>query len=239
MDTVARLADGVIVNSAATGRSLRGVFDRAGRAPPVLVAPLGIDLPGLAMPPAAAENIFVCVGTIEPRKNHLLLLHIWRRLAQNPSPPRLILVGRRGWENENVIDMIERCAPLQGLVEERRDLSDREMSDLLRGARALLLPSFAEGYGLPLAEALALGVPALCSDLPALREVGGEVPDYLDPLDGPAWLRAILDYTTPDGPRAAQLARLRTWRAPTWPDHMAAALAFIDDVAGKVGLPHA
>ena len=56
------------------------------------------------------------------------------------------------------------------------------------GARAVLLPSFAEGFGMPVAEALAAGVPVIASDIAALREVGGDVPEYLDPIDGLGWL---------------------------------------------------
>jgi glycosyltransferase involved in cell wall biosynthesis len=109
---------------------------------------------------------------------------------------------------------------------------DAEFASLLAGSRALLFPSFAEGYGLPLAEALALGVPALCSDLPALREVGGAVPDYLDPLDGAAWRRAVLDYADPaSAARAAQLRRLLGWRAPDWNTHFAAVDAMLERVA--------
>ena len=242
IDTVARLADAVIVNSEATRRSLPLHLDRAGRDVPVLVAPLGIH-PALPVPAASAalpatdrRTVFALVSTIEPRKNHLLVLHLWRRLAEElgPACPRLVLVGRRGWENENAVDMIERCAPLRGVVEERSAVSDGEMAALLRDAAAVLLPSFAEGYGLPLAEALGQGVPALCSDLPALREVGGDAPEYLDPLDGLGWLRAVRDYAAPGSARrAAQLARIARWRAPSWGAHMDAALAFIDAAAGS------
>jgi glycosyltransferase involved in cell wall biosynthesis len=145
------------------------------------------------------------------------------------EPPHLVVIGRRGWENENVIDMIERCRALTGIVEERNVMADDDVRTLLLGARALLLPSFAEGFGLPLAEALALGVPAICSDVVALREVGGDVPEFLDPLDGPAWMAAILDYAQPHSPRrAAQVARLPGWTAPTWPGHMATAMALLD-----------
>lgn len=231
--TVADLADGVLVNSAATAASLQPWLDRAGRFTPVLVAPLGIDAPPTGIADPAAHPYFVFLGTIEPRKNHLLPLHVWRRLVERlgPAAPRLVLVGRRGWENEQVVDMIERCATLHGVVEERTDLSDAQTGALLRGARALLLPSFAEGYGLPLAEALAAGTPALCSDLPALREVGGAVAEYLDPLDGPAWMQAIEDYAGPDSPRrAAQLARLAAWQAPGWGEHMAQVLDFVEAV---------
>ncbi len=237
IETVAQLAGGVVVNSHATRRSLQPWLDRAGRNVPVLVAPLGTDLPEpptLAPPPTGDDRpYFVFLGTIEPRKNHLLALHVWRRLAaeMGPRAPRLILIGRRGWEIEQVIDLVERCDALRGLVVERGDVSDRQALDLMRGARALILPSFAEGYGLPVAEALAHGVPVLCSDLPAFREVGQDVPEYFDPMDGMALLRAVQDYTTPASPRrAAQMARLHHWRPPSWEDHITTSLAFTEEV---------
>ena len=69
-------------------------------------------------------------------------------------------------------------------MEEHPELSDSALPTLLAGARALLCPAFVEGYGLPIAEALALGVPVICSDIPVFREVGRNVPEFLDPLDG-------------------------------------------------------
>jgi glycosyltransferase involved in cell wall biosynthesis len=237
MATVARFADLVIVNSAATRDAFRPFLERAGRAPPVLVAPLGVEVPARPVTPAPADApYFVCVGTIEPRKNHLLLLNVWRRLAaeQGRAAPRLVLVGQRGWENEQVIDMIERSPAIQGLVEEHNGLSDTAMARLIAGARALLLPSFAEGYGLPIVEAFALGVPVLCTDMAAFREVAGSVAEFLDPLDGPAWRAAVLDYARPDSPRrAAQCERLAAWRAPRWDDHFAAVDAALGEIAGK------
>ena len=236
IESVARYADGIVVNSHATKRSLQPWLDEADRDVPVLVAPLGADLPraDAALPKNEhGRPYFVFLGTIEPRKNHLLALHVWRRLAEQlgPNAPRLLLLGRRGWENEQVIDLIERCAPLDGLVTERGEVPDAEAVALMRGARAVLLPSFAEGYGLPVAEALSQGVPVLCSDLPALREVGRDVPDYFDPLDGVGLLALIKDYAAPNSPRrAAQLQRLRFWTAPTWDAHVTAALAFAEDV---------
>ena len=234
METVARLADAVIVNSASTSAAFRPLLERANRTPPVLIAPLGVDLApaALSAPASSQPPYFVCVGTIEPKKNHLLLLNLWRRLAieQGGRAPRLVLIGQRGWENENVIDMIERSLPLRGLIEEHNALSDVMVTCLLRGARALLLPSFAEGYGLPVAEALALGVPVLCSDLPALRAVGKNVPEYLDPLDGLAWREAVLDYAQETSlRRRAQMTRLSKWKPPSWEDHFDAVDTLIDD----------
>jgi glycosyltransferase involved in cell wall biosynthesis len=231
MWTVASLADGIIANSHATLDALRPWLDRAGRSPLTTVAHLGTDSRPPAAPYAADRPYFICVGTIEPRKNHLLLLHLWRAMAERRGPesvPKLVLIGRRGWENEQVIDLLERCPVLKDCVEEHSGLPDREVQARIAGARALLLPSFAEGYGMPVTEALALGVPVLCSDLPALREAGGDVPLFLDPLDGPAWSRAIDDLAAPDSAeRAAQLARLAGWHAPSWPQHIAIVLELL------------
>ncbi|SUE42950.1 glycosyltransferase family 4 protein [Roseomonas gilardii] len=272
IDTTARLADGVIVNSTDTAEVLAPHLRVRPVPPPVIVAPLGIETTGTAAVggmdqgvatqgatirrttaqgagawplrhaataerPGGPAPYFVTLGTIEPRKNHLLLLHLWRDFVRAGAAglggpvPRLLIIGRRGWENENIIDILERSAVLRGTVEELGQISDTRMAALLRGARALLFPSFVEGYGLPLAEALALGVPAICSDLPALREVGGPVPHYLDPLDGAGWRAAILDYARPgSAARAAQAARLQNWRPPGWDSHFRQVDAMLEHV---------
>jgi len=175
---------------------------------------------------------FVTISTIEPRKNHLLLLNIWRQLAQVLEPvPKLYVIGKRGWENENVIDMLERSHSLQGVVIEKPNLDDAQLIRLLRGARALLYPSFCEGWGMPVVEALALGTPAICSDISALRESGQNVADYIDPLDGKAWMDTIMDYSNPNSTaRNGQIARLKSFRAPTWDEHFRSALEAIIDV---------
>jgi glycosyltransferase involved in cell wall biosynthesis len=235
IETTAAFADAVIVNSMVTRDAFQPYLARAGRAPPVLVAPFGVDLP--VAPPAATPPLkppyFVCVSTIEARKNHLLLLNLWRQLADElgDKVPRLVLAGQRGWETENAIDMLERCPALRGVVLERSNLSDAEVVRLIKGAQALLLPSFAEGFGFPLVEALALGAPVLCSNLAALRENGGEVPEYFNPLDGIGWRTAVIDYSLPQSPRrAAQLVRLTGWRPPRWEDHFASVEALIAEI---------
>jgi len=226
---IAETGGAAIVNSAATGRSLQPWLKPG---TPIHVALLGTEaLP--AVPPEAGDGrpAFVCLGTIEPRKNHLLLLHLWRHLAEMLPPervPRLVVIGRRGWENEQVIDMLERCPALVGHVEELGGCPDARLSALLRGARGLLMPSFAEGYGMPVAEALSVGVPVICSDLAALREVGGDAPDYLDPLDGPGWKAAVLDFAERGPAYAAQMARLPGWRNPAWTEHIAIAVRAIE-----------
>ena len=229
----ARFADAILVNSHATARAIEPYIAEAGRQPALLVAPLGVEprfIPA-AKAAANARPYFLCLGTIEPRKNHLLLLQIWRAMAER-SPgdtPKLVLAGRRGWENENVVDLLDRCPALQGHVVEAGRVGDAELAGLIAGARAVLMPSFAEGFGLPVAEALAAGVPVIASDIPVLRETGGNAPDYLDPLDGRGWTRAVQDHARADSPmRAAQLARMKGWTSPRWDAHFAQIFAFLD-----------
>ncbi len=236
VQTISESASGVVTNSAATLSSLQPWLTRMNAAPHVAVAHLGTDSEGRETPDVehSGRPYFVCIGTIEPRKNHLLLLHLWRRIASEfgeHAIPRLIIIGRRGWENEQVVDILERCPSLREAVEEKAGATDAQARALMAGARALLLPSFAEGYGMPIAEALELRVPVICSDLPALREAGGLVPEYLDPLDGLAWTNAVLDYASlHSSRRARQLERIESWTAPTWRDH----LDIVQEIARRV-----
>jgi glycosyltransferase involved in cell wall biosynthesis len=232
---VGRLFDAVIANSETTARSLRICLkdDNARSHMAIRVAPPGVRT--FQPRPAASRTAqdrpyFAILGTIEPRKNHLLLLNLWTRLASVlAAPPRLLVIGARGWENEQVVDMLERSRRLRGLVEEHNGLSDAEVGALLYDARALLLPSFAEGFGLPLAEALASGIPVICSDIPVFRELGRDAPEYLDPLALQSWSDAVIDYSRLDSPRrAAQMERLAHWRAPCWTDHFVAVEQLLD-----------
>jgi glycosyltransferase involved in cell wall biosynthesis len=244
-ETIARRFDAVIVNSRSTAASLRQFLaSEPHRSLPD--ANITVALPGVrafprasspsTLPPGAnSVPYFIVLGTIEPKKNHLLLLNLWGRLAMiMATPPRLLVIGARGWENEQVVDLLERSHRLHGLVEEHNHLDDAGVGSLLAHARAVLVPSFVEGFGLPLAEALASGVPVICSDIPVFREVGGNVPDYIDPLDLYAWRDAVIDYADPHSARrAAQLERLAHWQPPGWPEHFEIVERALDAVAGS------
>ena len=231
-------ADGIIGNSQATIDALVPHMTRGLDGRHICVAHFGADPPDMVVEGGHAvpeRPYFVYISTIEPRKNHLLLLNVWRRLVERlgEAAPVLVLIGRRGWENENVIDMLERAEILRGHVIEAGGVSDNEMHALVAGARAMLMPSFEEGFGIPVIEALSAGVPVICSDIVAHREVGGEAPDYLDPLDGLGWLRLIDSYRQPGSPeRGAQLARIGQWRAPTWSRYFDIVTALLDEMTG-------
>ncbi|MEG0186628.1 MAG: glycosyltransferase, partial [Stenotrophomonas sp.] len=165
---------------------------------------------------------FVMLGTIEPRKNHWLMLQLWRQLIERlgDAAPRLVIVGQRGWLCDNVIDMLERCEVLKGFVFQKTGCSDAELASWLGHSQALLFPTFAEGYGMPLAEALALGVPVIASDLPAFREIAGDIPEYVDPLDGRRWAELVVEYAQPQSQmRSIQCQKMAGFSLPTWEAH--------------------
>ncbi|MBB5509972.1 glycosyltransferase involved in cell wall biosynthesis [Paraburkholderia sp. JPY681] len=233
MHTALKHASGLIANSQATLDSLAAEAESANLPlPPTVVAHLasGVTARPLAPRPIATPY-FVMLSTIEPRKNHWFILHVWRRLVEQlgAAAPKLVVIGRRGWECENVIDMLERCESLKGVVIEEAHCSDEKLHAYLQHCQALLFPSFVEGYGMPLAEALALKVPVLASDIAVFHEIADDIPDYLDPLDGPGWLARIQAYAQPNNPeRDAQLSRIERFREPTWAEHFERVDAFLE-----------
>lgn len=189
---------------------------------PVHVAPLPspLALAGdqyIDAPPA--RPYFLMVGTLEPRKNHLLILNVWRELAGQlgEETPRLVLIGSRGWENEQVVDMLDRCAGIAGHVLRAARISRQGLSWLMTHAQALLMPSFDEGYGLPIVEALSLGTPVIAADIATFREVTRGCALLLSPLDGIAWREAVAALATRQSPawRAAK-AQAERFRPPDW-----------------------
>jgi glycosyltransferase involved in cell wall biosynthesis len=236
--TLARYGHAAIVSTEMTRDSLGRRLAALGRAGmPILVAPLP-SAPIFAKPepcdPALSKHpYFVLCGTIEPRKNHLLILQVWRDLVAQlgGAAPKLVVIGERGWENENVVDLLERCPGLQLHVIEISGLSTPSVKRLLLGARALLMPSFAEGYGLPVVEALAAGVPVIASDIAVFREIGGGRIATLDPTDGPGWRETIRAFAVEDSPkRHAALLRLAGYEPPEWSHFFAAVERFIADL---------
>ena len=236
IDTMLRTGTGILCNSQTTLDELTAYAAAAGLAvPPASVAWLGATpLPASAAIAASAAPQFVMLGTIEGRKNHLLLLQVWVRLVHQlgPAAPHLLIIGQRGWECAQATALLDRASQLGARVTELPRCTDTELGQYLRHARALLFPSFVEGYGMPLVEALGHGTPVIASDLAVFRELAGAVPDYRDPLDGLGWMAAIEDYTQPDSPaRAAQLRRMDGYRAPTWAEHFAHVDAWLDTLA--------
>ena len=226
MLAVLETAEAVIGNSQATLDDLASFAAANGRPlPPAIAAWLGSKQPNREHHVPGSAPVFVVLGTIEARKNHILLLDIWARLVPRlgESAPTLLFIGQRGWECDDVFDRLETDDRLGGKVVELNECSDVEAVNYLAGARALLFPSLAEGFGLPMVEALAVGTPVIASDLPVFREIGQGIPDLIDPAKIDEWEEAVVAYCNPENPRRrAQLDRLINFALFTWRDHFAA-----------------
>lgn len=218
-----RNAAGVIGNSQATIEELRTFAGARGLPmPPTIAAWIaGPPAPAGVTPKRFDRPHFITIGTIEGRKNHTLLLHIWKRLveAHGADVPLLIIVGQRGWEAGEAIATLDRAADLKGHVIELGKCGDDELAALTAGARALLMPSIAEGFGLPVAEALQIGTPVIASDLVVFREFAGDIPTYIDPLDGTRWEETIVSFMKDSDERERQLLAMKGYRAPDWREH--------------------
>ncbi len=235
LSTMLEVGQGLIVNSQATLRDLHDyASERDISLPPCVVASLApgrLPQPELSRP--LTTPYFVSLGTIEPRKNHLLLLHVWREIVAQlgNASPKLFIIGQRGWECEQVVDLLERCEALKDHVIELPRCSDQELANWLAHAQALLFPSFVEGFGMPLVEALASHVPVIASDLPVFREIAGDVPDYLNPLDGLGWTKKVIEYVSFDSEdRKRQCERIGCFVVPTWSAHFSVVDSFLESM---------
>ncbi|RKT85429.1 Glycosyltransferase involved in cell wall bisynthesis [Saccharopolyspora antimicrobica] len=186
----ARQADALVVPTAAVAAELAEHVRAArlqvigeGVTPALLAEPdpaVRLDLP---------ERYVLAIGTVEPRKGYP---HLVRAMADVPDVP-LLVVGHQGWGGVDLARIAADCGVDR--VRVLSSVSDAELAVLLRNATALAAPSLAEGFGLPLVEAMALGVPVVHSDAPALVEVAGGagvVVPRADPVALGAALREVL-----------------------------------------------
>ena len=175
------------------------------------------------MPPPPAlrpdDAPFLFVGTLEPRKNLERLLRAYRRCRDERrdgarTTPRLVLVGGRGWKDSNLRTLIEGLRADGAL-----DLHDYCDTDALwrhyGTARALLFPSLHEGFGFPILEAMAAGLPVLTADRGAMAEVAGDAALLVDPLQEAA-IAAALHRLGDDAGLRQDLGRRGPARAREW-----------------------
>lgn len=214
----ARRADAIVVPSAYVRKLVEDTLHVTGT--PVSVCPHGVPAWRNARPlvpgnPAGGYLLFL--GTLEPRKNIPGLLDAYGRLlARDPGAPRLVVAGGAREAAAPWLSAM-RQAPLAGKVEYRGYVPGAGREELLRGARLLVLPSFDEGFGLPVLEAMSLGIPVVAADRGALPEVTGGCAVLVDPHD-PASIAAGLRRVLEDPDMARHLAERGLARAAgfTW-----------------------
>ncbi|HVW56856.1 MAG TPA: glycosyltransferase family 1 protein [Rhizobiaceae bacterium] len=165
-----------------------------------------------------SRRYFLAVGTIEPRKNLAVLI---RAFAGLPRPTRLeyplSLVGPLGWGSWN--DSSFRKLIAEGSVRLLEYQDEGVLAVLYRHARTLLFPSIYEGFGLPVAEAMASGLRPVVSGIPVLREIAGDAAIYIDPMNENAWREEIsrqMDFGDATGLPGPDLHAIRQASAYRW-----------------------
>ena len=153
---------------------------------------------------------FIMVGTIEPRKRHAAALEAFSKLWEAGVAANLLMVGRIGWDVDAFIETAEQHPQYGKSMFLCHQVGDHELRAAMARADATIMASKAEGFGLPIVESLAFGVPVLASDIAIFREVAGEAGCYFPPDDTALFADAIRQFIEhPESYHAA--ARAFSW----------------------------
>jgi alpha-1,3-rhamnosyl/mannosyltransferase len=154
------------------------------------------------------EQYLLFVSSLEPRKNIDLLIDA---LAGARTDIPLVLAGWHGWGDKAWLQKID-AAGLKGRIRLIGHVPDPDLAAVYTGATALVYPSFYEGFGLPILEAMACGCPVICSRAASMPEAGGDAALYIDPLNVDSLVHAI-EVLTPDTGLQQRLKRAGFARA--------------------------
>lgn len=161
------------------------------------------------------------VGTLEYRKNHVLLLNAYRYMidAQGYRPPPLIIVGKKGWLDHDIVYQAETDPRLNGLVSILQYATDADLCFLYQNAMFTVYPSFYEGWGLPVTESLCFGKPCVASGTSSMLEIAPGLVKHAHPLRLDEWVAVIRDLVdNPDVLRQAKNAILTEYKRASWTD---------------------
>ena len=219
------LADGVICNSQAIRREVEEHLSTRGSCNPKLViATLGVsNAQGDAgqLPSILRDQKFVAVvGTLEPRKNLRTIYAAWQVAIRDgmvdPRLHTLVLVGRKGWIIDDLLHEMTSNPLVADNIVVLGAVGESMLMAIYQHAAALAFPSFYEGFGLPLAEAMSFGTPCLSSGQGALAEVGAGLVTEIDPFDVMGWAQFMSRALTDDAWHSQQKSRLQDFQPITW-----------------------
>jgi glycosyltransferase involved in cell wall biosynthesis len=165
---------------------------------------------------AGGRPYILHMGTLEPRKGLVTLVEAWDRLHELvPDAPNLVLAGGEGWDMGPLVERIN-SSPHQDRIYRPGYVTRDQARALMRHARVFVLASEVEGFGLPLAEAIACGAPCVASDVPALRESGADAAVFVPVGDAEALARAIAESLEPGTALTMRKASIARRSALSW-----------------------
>jgi len=170
----------------------------------------GVDIKG---------RFALSVGTLEYRKNQVVLLNAYRALlsANFKNLPHLVLVGREGWMNNHLAYQVATDPLLKGYVTVLSDVSDAGLDYLYRNCIFTLFPALYEGWGLPVAESLKYGKPCVTSNISSMPEIAPTLTRFADPLNLTEWVRHISELSGDEYQLQAESARIaKTYKPVLW-----------------------
>ncbi len=160
------------------------------------------------------------VSTIEIRKNHIVLLRVWKKLLTkygSEKVPPLVFVGRVGWMVEDLMAQLRHSENLKGKIILLNKVSDTLLNALYAKCLFTLYPSLYEGWGLPVAESLHHGAFCIASSATSIPEVGGDLVDYFDPENvSDAYAKIEHAILNPDYVQARKARIAAEYRPPSW-----------------------
>jgi glycosyltransferase involved in cell wall biosynthesis len=158
------------------------------------------------------------VGTVEPRKNHAVLLDAMEQLWRDGEDVDLVVVGRAGWNNDATIARLRSHPETGRHLHWYQGIGDHTLAHLYRAATIVAVPSVTEGFGLPVIEGLSAGAPVLSSTGGALAEAGAGLVDTADPHDVGEWVAALRRLLHDGAHLARRRAAAAEFRPPRWSD---------------------
>ena len=164
---------------------------------------------------ALKENYVLMVGTIEPRKNHKLLLEAFSNYLKDEQV-NIILAGRSGWDMETFEDELARNPLLNKRIFHFKSVSDSEIDYLYKNAFLVAFLSYSEGFGLPIIEAFQKGAPVIASEMKVSREIGGDYCEYFEQDNAKELAKLIQKYLANPEKRRNQIEKIEKYRTTTW-----------------------
>jgi glycosyltransferase involved in cell wall biosynthesis len=221
-------ADKVLCISECSQNDLKALLGELGTPlPNMSVIKLGCQLPLVATDVIASDvaallgqRFVLFVSTIERRKNHETLYRAYARLvdAGETNLPLLVFVGMPGWGVNDLMADLQLDPRTKDLIKLLYHVNDADLARLYQHALMTVFPSLYEGWGLPVAESLAAGKCCLASSVASIPEVGGDLVDYVDPWDVPAWAERLLWYFNNPSLVANKEAQIKgSYQPMSWP----------------------
>ena len=157
------------------------------------------------------ENVFLMVGTVEPRKGHDIVLKAIRNVLEKNIEINLLIIGKDGWKNDDIKKMMNEDF-LKKHIKWIKNASDEELDWCYKKTKALISASIDEGFGLPLIEAAHYGLPIICSDIPIFHEVGKDNVTYFERENIGSLSNVLISYLKEDVHLDSKRIKIYSWK---------------------------